>query len=151
MSDMAAWGTFIGSVCLAVGGLVGGLIVTWFKSSGRYQVELMRAQAELNADELKKVKAENVAKDHSIEVLTTRVLQLETNIKDLRDQGHSERDKWYAEQMKTTKENYEREMKCHAEAAELRGQVGVLLKLVSDRLPGPLVLPTREETEAEPA
>lgn len=141
MSDMAGWGTFIGGVCLAVGGLIGGLIVTWFKSRGQYEVEIMKTQATLNADELKKKEAELTAAHHAIDVLTTRVGQLEENIKDLRDQGHAERDKWYTEHIKEMKQNMEREAKCHAESAELRGQLTVLTRLVSDRLPGPAEVP----------
>lgn len=148
MSDLAAWGTLIGVVCTAVGGLTGGLIAIWFRASGRYQVEIMTAQATLNAAELKRKDAEIIVKDVAIVTLTTRVTQLEQNIRDLRDQGHAERDKLYTEQMKAAKESMERELRCHTEAAELRGQLTVLVRLVSDRLPGP---PLAEIKESEPA
>lgn len=138
MNDMTGWGTFIGVVCGAIGSLVTAIIMVWFKSSGKYQVDVMKAQAELNTAELLKAQVENKAKDQSIDILRTRVEQLEGNIKDLRDLGHSERDKWHAAQLKHITESMERESKCHAEAAELRGQLTILTKLVSDRLPGPL-------------
>ncbi len=140
MSDMAAWGTFIGVVCTAVGGLVGGIIVALFKYGGEYKVKVMRAQAALNEEELKRRETEIIAKDHAITVLTTRVEQLEGNIKDIRDNNHKERNAWYVEQLKQVKEAMERESRCHREAAELRGQLKILTQLVSDRLPGPLAV-----------
>ncbi len=103
------------------------------------------------ADDLAKCRAENVAKDRSIEVLITRVQLLETNIKDLRDQHHNDREAYHMEALKQQKEYYDRELRCHTEAAELRGQVSVLLKLVSDRLPGPLILPVTEHTDPQQA
>ncbi len=159
MSETAAWGAVFAVACGALGTLLGGLIVAWYRSKGEYQVNVIKAQASLNVDELAKSRAENVAKDHSIDVLKTRVEQLETNIKDLRDQHHNEREKYHLEALKAQKETYERELRCHAEAAELRGQLTVLLKLVSDRLPGPPIdvhvknaiddpVPTRIQGEA---
>lgn len=146
MSDIAGWSTFVGAACLAIGGLVGGLIVTWFKSRGQYEVEIMKTQATLNADELRKKDAELIAAHHAIDVLTTRVSQLESNIKDIRDNNHNERDKWYLEHVREIKASMEREQKCHTESAELRGQLTVLTRLVSDRLPGPLAARPQEVT-----
>lgn len=111
-TNLTAWGTFIGVVCAAVGGLVGGLMTLWYTKGTASRVAIIKAEGDIK---LRSQAEEIVQKDLVIQSLTDRIGKLEEETRVLRQQGHDDRNKWYADQLK-----------CTSEAAELRGELRAL-------------------------
>ncbi len=111
-SGLVAWGILIGSVVTSVVGAAATLLTLWFTKGTDSRVRIIKAEADAKAQENHE---ELVQKDIVIEALEKRVTKLEATIEAMREQGHLERNKWHEDQLK-----------CAAEAADLRGQLKVL-------------------------
>jgi uncharacterized protein (DUF3084 family) len=111
-TQFVAWGILIGSVITSVVGAAATLLTLWFTKGTDSRVRIIKAESEAKALENEE---QLVQKDAVIDALEKRVVRLEDEIKTMREQGHAERNRWHEEQIK-----------CAAEAAELRGQLKIL-------------------------